>query len=322
MRIHARRLAYALVAGLAFVLLSACSANHTMPTPTASSLSVSCDTPALNAIGQQANCHARLTLSDSTTQDQTTSAQWSSSDPSRISVSSGGVIAAVAPGSAEIVAAVPGLTGRQTISVGVACVFSISPAALSFSSSGGSQVVTVTATPSGCSSAAWTAASTGSGLTFAPAAGDGNGTVAVTASANAGAAQTRTATIAGEALSVNVAAAPAPLPLPLPEMRTLTLTLTQGEQLSGPWAGTVTSLNGYSCTLNQRDARVNCPALDVEFGTTVDLLVTLAHQLVNLGFPIRRATGCDWLSDKVCRVFMNADKSVSISIGWSVSPVR
>ena len=105
-------------------------------------------------------------------------------------------------------------------------------------------------------------------------------------------------------------------------MRTLTLTLTQGEQLSGPWAGTVTALNGYSCTLTQRDATVSCPALALQDGTSVDLLVTLAPQLVNLGFPIRRATGCDAVTDKVCRVLMNADKSVTISIGWSVSPVN
>jgi hypothetical protein len=311
--IDSRQLAYA-VAGAALVVLSACSAKQTAPTPTASSLAVTCDTAALTSIGQQAHCHARLTLSDSTTQDQTASAQWSSSDPNKVSVSSGGVISAVAPGTADIVAVVLGLTGRQPISVNPPCAFSVSPAALSFPATGGSQIVTVAATPSGCSPAAWTAASTGSGLTFTPAAGDGNGTVTVTATANTGAAQTRTATIAGQALTVSLAAAP--------PMRTLSLTLTQGEELSGPWAGTVTSLNGFSCTLTQRDAKVACPPLTVQDGTAVDLLVTLAPQLVTLGFPIRRTSGCDAVTDKLCRVFMNADKSVSISIGWSVSPLR
>ena len=207
-------------------------------------------------------------------------------------------------------------TTRPTITVSAACAFSTSPTSLSFPSSGGSQVVTVTAAPSGCSPSTWTAASTDSGLTLAPAAGDGNGSVTVTAAASAGATVTRTATIAGQALTVNIAAAPGP------PMRTLTLTLMQGEQLSGPWAGTVTALNGYSCTLTQRDATVNCPPLTVQDGTNVDLLVTLAPQLANLGFPIRRTTGCDAVTDRVCRVLMNAEKSVTISIGWSVSPVR
>jgi hypothetical protein len=303
--------------------ISACNTRQTAPSPTPVSLAVSCEASALGTIGQTAQCHARLTLSDTTTQDQTAAAQWSSSDSSKVSVSPGGLIAAVAPGSTNITAVVQGVSGRQTITVSAACAFFTSPTSLSFPSSGGSQVVTVTATPSGCSPSTWTAASTDSGLTFAPAAGDGNGSVTVTAATNTGATVTRTATIAGQALTVNIAAAPGPPMPPGPLMRTLTLTLTQGEQLSGPWAGTVTALNGYSCTLTQRDATVICPALAVQDGTSVDLLVTLAPQLVNLGFPIRRATGCDALTDfKVCRVLMNADRSVTISIGWSVSPVN
>jgi len=228
--------------------------------------------------------------------------------------------------------AVSACTTRQTptassptpIRVSAACAFSTSPTSLSFPSNGGSQIVTVAAAPSGCAPSTWTAASADAGLTFAPTAGDGNGFVTVTAAANTGSAVTDTATIAGQTLTVNLAAAPiGPMPPPPPptaRQRMLTVTLTHGEQLSGPWAGTVAALNGYSCTLTQRDVTVTCPALAVEDGTSVDLLVTLAPQLANLGFPIRKATGCDALTANVCRVLMNADRSVTISIGWSVSP--
>jgi hypothetical protein len=88
--------------------MSACSkgapttAGPTTPTPTASALAVSCDTGALGSMGQTAQCHAKLTLSDASTQDQTAKTQWASSDATKISVSAGGVIAAVAPGSADI----------------------------------------------------------------------------------------------------------------------------------------------------------------------------------------------------------------------------
>jgi Bacterial Ig-like domain (group 2) len=304
-----------LLVGLALLLQIGCSANSTAPTPTPSLLSVTCEASALGAVGQQAHCQARLTLSDSTTQDETASAQWSSSDPDKVSVSPAGVIEAVAPGSAGIAAVVRGLTGRQTITVNAACKFSVSPAALSFPANGGSQAVTVTATPLGCSPSGWTAASAGSGLTFAPAAGDGNGLVMVTATANIGAAQALTATVAGEPLTVTLGAAP-------PLRRTLSLTLAQGEQLSGPWAGTVTSINGFSCTLNQRDDKVTCPSLTVEDGTKVDLLVSLAPQLAKLGHPMRRGFGCDARTESVCTVVLDRDKSVTIEIGWEVSPIR
>jgi hypothetical protein len=253
-----------------------------------------------------------LALSDSTTQDQTAAAQWSSSDPSKASVSSGGVITAVAPGNAVISAAVQGLTARQAIAVSVACDFSISPAAVSFTSSGGTQIVAVGATPAGCSPSTWTAVASDAGLTFTPATGEGSGSVTVTAAPNAGAAQTRRATVAGQPLTVSLAAAA------LPPMRTLRLSLTQGENLSGPWAGTVTGPDGYSCSLSQSESRVSCAPLAVKDGTTLELVVTLAPRLVDLGKPIRLATGCDALTQNVCRLVMNADRSVVISIGCSI----
>jgi hypothetical protein len=142
--------------------------------------------------------------------------------------------------------------------------------------------------------------------------------VTVTAAPNAGAAQTRLATIAGWPVIVTVAAPP-----PAPTYRTLALTLIQGEELSGPYDGTATTADGFSCTLSSA-ARVQCPILTVPDGTTVVFRVALAPQLVGLGHPIRpsNTTGCDVITSfTTCQVLMNRDRSVTIGIGWDVSPV-
>jgi hypothetical protein len=301
------------------VLLSVCGGPSTLTTPTRtpSSLAVSCDRTAL-ATGAQAHCQARTTFSDSTTQDQTASAQWSSSDSSKLSAATGGVMTAVAAGTADVIATVQGVIGRQTITVNNGpCLFSLSPVTLAFSSSGGSQPVSVTATPLQCGPATWTASATDPGLTILPAAGDGSGSVTVTAAPSFGAAQIRLATIAGQPLTVTVAGPP-----PAPTYRTLALTLIQGEVLSGPYAGTATTDGGFACTLY--GATVQCPILAVPDGTTVVLTVALAPQLAGLGHPIHTSntTGCDLVTAfTTCQVLMNRDRSVTIGIGWDVSPV-
>jgi hypothetical protein len=276
---------------------------------------VSCDQSALT-IGQQAHCQARATFSDSSVQDQTASAQWSSSDSSKLSVATGGVVTAVATGTADVIATAQGLTGRHTVVVGP-CLFSVSPTSLAFSSGGGSQTVTVSTTPGLCAPPTWTASAIDPGLTIVPASGDGPGTVTVTAAPNSGAAQTRLVLIAGWLLIVTVAAPP-----PAPSYRTLALTLIQGEVLSGPYAGTATIAGGFSCTLPFAE-RVECPILTVPDGTTVVITVALAPQLAGLGHPIRTSntTGCDLVTAfTTCQVLMNRDRSVTIGVGWDVSP--
>ena len=259
-----------------------------------------------------------MTFSDSTVQDQTAAAQWSSSDSTKLSAAPGGVMTAAGAGTADAIATVQGLAGRQTITMNNGpCLFSLSLTALAFPSSGGSQSVTVTPIPLLCGPAAWTASATDAGLTIVPAAGDGPGSVTVTAAPNSGAAQTRLATIAGHPLTVSVAAPP-----PAVSYRTLALTLIQGEVLSGPYAGTATTVGGFSCTL--QSAAVECPILTVPDGTTVVITVALAPQLAGLGHPIRTSntTGCDVVTAfTTCEVLMNRDRSVTIGVGWDVSPV-
>lgn len=213
----------------ALLMLASCSGDGPAtpapaPTPIPSSLTVSCDTTEFTAIGQQGRCSARVTLTNSTTQDQPAGVQWSSSDPAKVSVSSTGAIAAVAPGSAEISALYSGLSAKQIVGV----------------------------------------------------------------------------------------TAPAPSP---PSVRVLTLTLTQGENLSGLYAGTVTGPNGFSCSLRQSDKSHSCPAAQFSDGQTITLRVTLT--VATFDKPIWRTEGCDsWIRD-TCTLTMTADRSVTISIGCS-----
>ena len=299
---------------LALPMAASCGSKQTAPTPTptATTLAVSCDATSLSAIGQQARCQARLTLSDASTQDQTAAAQWSSSDPGKVAVTAGGQIAAAGIGSADIAAVFSGITARQTITVSAACEFSVSPQALSFADSGGSQAVAVTAAPAGCSPAGWNAASNDAALTVSPSSGSGGGTVTITAAENNGAARTVTATIAGKTVTAGLAAEPPP---PAKPTHALNLTLLEGEQLSGPYGGFVTGPNGFSCTLS--GSRTSCPPLSFEDGTRVELVVTLTTGAA-LGTPIRSATGCDSRTRSTCTVMINGDRNVSIAIGCEV----
>src|SRR4051812_1328272 len=183
------------LAGAITVVAAACSS--TRPTPTLASLVVSCDASRLSAFGQQAHCTARATLSNGQSEDRTAAAQWSSSDPSKVTVNAG-VATAVAVGNADVTAKVDSLSAKQTVTVDVGCAFALSPAAVVFGPEGGSQAVTVSASPDGCAPSTWTAASNTAGLTVSPAQGSGTGTVTVTAAANGTQSQTRTATIAGQ----------------------------------------------------------------------------------------------------------------------------
>ena len=298
---------------VALGLLVGCSGpRQAAPTPTASSLTVSCDVTAFSSIGQEGRCSARVTLSNSTTQDGPAGVQWSSSDPGKVSVSSSGLISAVAAGTADISALYLGLSGKQTIGVTVACAFSVAPATLSFASGGGSQNVVLTASPAGCSPSAWTASSNNAALTVSPASGSGSGTITLTAAANGVAAQTWTATIAGHTVTATIGAAP-------PVSRLLAVTLTQGENLSGPFGGTVTGPGGFTCTLHQLTASIACPPLQAADGQTVTLQAALTPGESEPGdHPIFRTVGCDSVTSSTCTITMRADRSITIAIGCAV----
>ena len=88
------------------------------------------------------------------------------------------------------------------------CAFGISPSTASFAAGGGSQIVSVTALPAGCSPSSWAASSVNGSLFVAPASGSGTGNVTVTVSPNAAStSQSLSATIAGQTFTANVGAA-------------------------------------------------------------------------------------------------------------------
>jgi len=293
-------------------LVVGCTPKQTEPTPTVTALTVSCDETTFAAVGQQGHCRANVRLSDSTTQDQTSAAQWSSSDPTKVAVSATGQITAVGLGRAEVSATFSGLIGRQSVTVSVSCEFSVSPTSLSFPSSGGSDRLVVTAAPSGCSPAQWTATANNAGLTATPSAGTGGAVVTLTAAVNTGSSQMWTAVIAGQTVTVSVAGPPRPQKT----KHALHLTLREGEQLSGPYAGFVTGPNGFKCTQGV-DPTV-CPPGFFDEDTRVQLVVTLTVG-ANDGRPIKSAKGCDALSATTCTLVMNGPRDVTIAIGCEVA---
>ena len=105
----------ALLAGaLAALLLAGCgggsgTVNSIAVTP--NSVSVS------NGSTQQFT--ATATNADNSTHDITSSASWSSSNPAAVSVSSGGLATAIAPGGSAVIATSGGVTGNSGMTVGL-----------------------------------------------------------------------------------------------------------------------------------------------------------------------------------------------------------
>ena len=110
---------------------------------------------------------------------------------------------------------------------------------------------------------------------------------------------------------------PTPAPPAAEPGRVLTLTLLQGENLSGPFAGTVTGPNGFSCALAWTEQSKSCPAAQFNNGQTITLQVTLTVGVPG-DRPIWRTLGCDAVTTNTCSLTMTSDRSVSISIGCAV----
>jgi outer membrane protein assembly factor BamB len=68
-------------------------------------------------VGNSLQLSATGTLSDSTTEDVTTRAQWSSSDTTKVAVNSSGQVTGVAPGSATVSASYGGFSGSTVVTV-------------------------------------------------------------------------------------------------------------------------------------------------------------------------------------------------------------
>jgi hypothetical protein len=80
--------------------------------------------------------------------------------------------------------------------------FSISPTSASPDSAAGSQLVTITGSPVGCTGGSWTTSGNGSWLTVSPPSGSGSGSATVSWTENTGVQRTGNATIAAHTFTV------------------------------------------------------------------------------------------------------------------------
>jgi hypothetical protein len=178
-----------------FILLSLClgtvacdSDNHSPvapASPTTSAVQVRAASEASGPLepGQTRQLVATATQSTGSTSDVTQQATWQSSAPSVATVSSTGLVTAVAEGDVEIGATFQSVRGMIGVGVRAAhCALSISPATATFGPFGGTGSVQVLVSAASCrwsarSDAAWLP------LAFEPAAA-GSGSFGYTASAN------------------------------------------------------------------------------------------------------------------------------------------
>jgi len=109
------------LAVLVFLLVSVTCASFNQagaaPPATPKSVFVRCDSLMLTGPGSKTQCHAIVTLADDKTQDQTTSATWSSSNELVATVAPGGIVTSGAPGGALITATLGKLSGSRMIAV-------------------------------------------------------------------------------------------------------------------------------------------------------------------------------------------------------------
>lgn len=111
---RAQRIGWIAVTIAVIGLTIACSDSSTSPS-TVSSVTVSGAAP---AVGSAVQFTAMATLSDGTTKDVTSLATWQSSDTTEATVSSTGVVTAIAAGNVNVTATYQSVTGTDQITIG------------------------------------------------------------------------------------------------------------------------------------------------------------------------------------------------------------
>lgn len=85
-----------------------------------------------------------------------------------------------------------------------ACTYAVSPGTFTVAETGGTQAVTVTASPAGCSPSAWTASTAATDVTLSPASGSGAGRVDISVARNDSVfTRTLAVTVAGQSVTVS-----------------------------------------------------------------------------------------------------------------------
>ncbi|MDP1822600.1 MAG: Ig-like domain-containing protein [Archangium sp.] len=263
---ESRGLAFTIDAGVSTINASlsgrGAQSSLTVSTATLSSLSVSPTGPSL-ARGSTLVLTATAVFSDATTQDVTEAASWRSVAPSVLTVSdepgSRGLVTALSPGTAEVLATTAGVTSATTIEVTAAtltglAVTPVSPTVgvgttLAFTASG---TYSDNTTQDVTTTAAWSSTDS-SRLTVSNAAGTrGLGTglesgVATVSATLAGVTGTTPVTVSGATLaSISVSPASASLPVGSTRAFTAVGTFTDGstQELTAQctWASSIPSV--------------------------------------------------------------------------------
>jgi hypothetical protein len=239
---------------------------------------------------------------------------------------SGSVTLTVAPNSGAAQTWTATIAGQTfTANVSPACTYAFAPLSPDSGgdtwqapASGGDRIVAVTVTGTAC--VPWTATSADNWIAVSPTSGNSSATVKLSFAQNGGAA--RTGSVTFRPPNCSPLCGPAGVTVFVRQSAgtpVLTVTLEQGENLSGPYAGTVTGPNGFTCSIGQRERSVPCPAISFAAGTTVTLRVAVTIPGQSPSQPtIFRSTGCDSRPANDCTVIMTSDRSVTLAVGCAV----
>jgi hypothetical protein len=106
------------VGAAAVAALGAC--GHVLPRPSPTPVRLELTGPINHMVpGATGQMHAVATFTDNSTNDVTTTATWSSSEPTVVTVSSTGEIHALAAGTVTIQASYAGLAATKIVEVGI-----------------------------------------------------------------------------------------------------------------------------------------------------------------------------------------------------------
>jgi hypothetical protein len=174
------------------------------PTPSTSYVVISGSAPVTGASSQFT---ATAVGSDGAQTNVTSQATWRSSNEAVVSVAQGGMVRAVAIGSADVSATYNGVTGSTRLNVAATpCTFALAPMAATIPASGGSVTIAVNNVQG--EQCQWSAQSSGFLRIEGAASGNGSGSLVVAADPNTGASRVATVSVAGAAVTISQDKAP------------------------------------------------------------------------------------------------------------------
>lgn len=196
---------------LSIMLLPACNKSNpaapSEPPQTPASTSYVVLAGAVPVTGASSQFTATAVGSDGAQTNVTSQATWRSSNEAVVSVAQGGMVRAVAIGSADVSATYNGVTGSTRLNVAATpCTFALAPMAATIPASGGSVTIAVNNVQG--EQCQWSAQSSGFLRIEGAASGNGSGTLVVAADPNTGASRVAAVSVAGASVTISQDKAP------------------------------------------------------------------------------------------------------------------